>query len=136
MAQNQVYLIKSGDGSFTDVAGESNLSGGIAKTTALVSSDLNNNRDVDFFLINFGASNQLFNNMRDGTFKPVQDLTMAGHGTGLGLGAGDINRTPHTLYIKYNIMATRGQLTGAVALGGKGNLAAQGHNKSARHAHR
>ena len=63
-----VLFRNNGDGTFEDVAESAQLTGGQTRSTSLVTSDLDNSRDVDFYLLNHGADNLLLNNLRDGTF--------------------------------------------------------------------
>ncbi len=62
---------KDGQWSFTDITEQTGLGGGANKTTAVVCTDYDNHRDVDFFVVNYGAPVQLFANQRDGSFKEV-----------------------------------------------------------------
>lgn len=89
--RNVLYR-NNGDGTFEDVAVAAQLTGGAARTTALVTSDFDNSRDVDFFLLNHGADNLLLNNLRDGTFGNASATVTEGQGRGVGVGAGDFNR--------------------------------------------
>jgi Flp pilus assembly protein TadD len=89
-APNVLYR-NNGDGTFTEIGQSSKLAGGNLRTTAFLAADLDNTRDVDFFLVNQGADNQLWNNLRDGTFERVTELAAKGTGYGVGIGAGDLN---------------------------------------------
>ncbi len=94
-APNVLYR-NNGNGGFTEVGEASHLAGGTLRTAGFVPSDFDNSRDVDFLLVNFGAPNQLFNNLRDGTFKPVEDTSLAGSNRGFSAGIGDLNRDGFT----------------------------------------
>jgi Flp pilus assembly protein TadD len=90
--ENKLYR-NNGNGSFTEITAQTGLSGGKNKTTAVVATDYNNRRDIDFLVVNYGAPTQLFSNQRDGSFKEV--ATQAGvnfTGKSLGAGAGDLNK--------------------------------------------
>ncbi|HEY6400140.1 MAG TPA: FG-GAP-like repeat-containing protein, partial [Blastocatellia bacterium] len=103
--ENKLYR-NNGNGSFTDITAQTGLGGGKNKTTAVVATDYNNQRDIDFLVVNYGSPVQLFSNQRDGSFKEVaaqvgikeSDKTL-GVGAGvlnscktLGVGAGDLNK--------------------------------------------
>ena len=91
-ADNVLYR-NNGDGTFSDVAVPSGLSGGALRTAGAICTDFDNSRDIDFYLVNLGAPNQLFSNLRDGTFVDISENgSAAGVGHGVGLGIGDINR--------------------------------------------
>ena len=84
---------KDGQWSFTDVSEQTGLSGGTNKTTAVVCTDYDNHRDVDFFVVNYGAPVQLFANQRDGSFKEVAKQVGIDQATRtFGAGAGDLNK--------------------------------------------
>ncbi len=90
-ADNVLYR-NNGDGSFTDVSDRSGLKGGALKTVSAICTDFDNSRDIDFYFVNLDAPNQLFSNLRDGTFRDVALQVMAtGEGRGVGIGAGDLN---------------------------------------------
>ena len=93
-AANVLYR-NNGNGTFTDVSESSRLHGGELRTTALITADFDNSRDVDFFLLNYGDENQLWSNLRDGSFRMVADTVLNGVGGGVGVGAGDLNRDSH-----------------------------------------
>lgn len=88
---------KDGQWSFTDITEQTGLSGGVNKTTAVVCTDYDNHRDVDFFVVNYGAPVQLFANQRDGSFKEL--AVQAGinfTGNSLGVAVGDVNKDGYT----------------------------------------
>jgi len=90
--ENKLYR-NNGNGSFTDITAQTGLSGGKNKTTAVVATDYNNQRDIDFLVVNYGAPAQLFSNQRDGSFKEVAAQTGFNFsGPSLGAGAGDLNK--------------------------------------------
>lgn len=75
-AANKLYR-NNGNGTFTDVSLESGLGREIRRTVAVVCTDFDNSRDVDFYLVNLGAPNQLLRNLRDGTFQDVASRVQA-----------------------------------------------------------
>src|SRR5262245_45875640 len=94
--ENKLYR-NNGAGSFTDITAQTGLGGGKGKTTAVVATDYNNQRDIDFLVVNYGSPVQLFSNQRDGSFKEV--AAQAGikeSGKTLGVGAGDLNKDGFT----------------------------------------
>ncbi|MFQ5740037.1 MAG: FG-GAP-like repeat-containing protein [Acidobacteriota bacterium] len=90
-ADNVLYR-NNGDGTFADVSTLSGLAGQGRKTVGVMTTDFNNSRDVDFYFVNLGAPNQLFSNLRDGTFADVgaaSGVALPGAG---GIGIGDFNQ--------------------------------------------
>lgn len=82
---------------FTDITDQTKLGGGASKTTAVVCTDYDNHRDVDFFVVNYNAPVQLFANQRDGSFRDV--AAQAGineNGNSISAGAGDVNKDGFT----------------------------------------
>lgn len=91
-AGNVLYR-NNGNGTFIDVSEESKTVGEDTKSTAVLSGDLDNSRDVDFYVVNQDAPNQLMNNMRDGTFSsPAGNAADVISSTSLGVTAGDLSR--------------------------------------------
>jgi hypothetical protein len=90
-APNVLYR-NNGDGSFTDISDASGLSGAQERSLAVVTSDLDNTRDIDFLIVNHGDKNRLMTNMRDGTFRRVPGSALEGSGSSVGIGIGDLNR--------------------------------------------
>ncbi|HEX5085720.1 MAG TPA: CRTAC1 family protein, partial [Blastocatellia bacterium] len=94
--ENKLYR-NNGNGSFTDITAQTGLGGGKNKTTAVVATDYNNQRDIDFLVVNYGSPAQLFSNQRDGSFKEVAaQVGIKEAGKTLGVGAGDINKDSFT----------------------------------------
>ena len=91
---DNVLYQNNGEGTFTDVSKVSGLDGGARKTVGVMCTDFNNTRDVDFYLVNLGSPNQLFSNLRDGTFLDVADKAgVAGKGISTtGVAVGDFNK--------------------------------------------
>ncbi len=90
--ENRLYR-NNGNGSFTDITAQTGLGGGKNKTTAIVATDFNNQRDIDFLVVNYGSPVQLFSNQRDGSFKEVAAQVGANFsGKALGAGVGDLNK--------------------------------------------
>src|SRR4030095_545325 len=89
--ENKLYRNNS-NGSFSDITAQTGLGGGKNKTTAVVATDYNNQRDIDFLVVNYGSPVQLFSNQRDGSFKEVAArVGIKFSGRALGVGAGGIN---------------------------------------------
>ncbi len=90
--ENRLFR-NNGNGSFTDITAQTGLGGGKNKTTSVVATDFNNQRDIDFLVVNYGSPAQLFSNQRDGSFKEVAAQTgFDFSGKSLGVGAGDLNK--------------------------------------------
>lgn len=60
------------NGTFTDVTQEAGI-GGARRSRGVVFTDYDNDRDVDFFVLNDGEPDQLFSNNRDGTFTDMAE---------------------------------------------------------------
>lgn len=71
-APNRLYR-NNGDGSFTDIAVETRTDGGEARSLGALFSDLDDDRDTDFIVINDGAPANVFANDRVGTFSDAAD---------------------------------------------------------------
>jgi len=87
----------NGNATFTDITQPAGLQGGVAegltKTTAIIGTDYNNQRDIDLLFVNYGAPVQLFSNQRDGSFR--EEARRAGlnfSGRAFGVAAGDLNK--------------------------------------------
>ncbi len=90
--ENKLFQ-NNGNGTFTDITAKTGLAGGKNKTTAVVPTDFNNQRDIDFFVVNYGSPAQLFSNQRDGSFREIAASTGINFsGKALGVGAGDLNK--------------------------------------------
>lgn len=90
--ENRLFR-NNGNGSFTDTTAPSGLGGGRQKTTAIVCTDYNNQRDIDFLFVNYGGPVQLFSNQRDGSFREVAARAgLKSAGKSFGAGAGDLNK--------------------------------------------
>jgi len=90
--ENRLFQ-NNGNGTFTDIAAKTGLAGGKTKTTAVVPTDYNNQRDIDFFIVNYGSAAQLFSNQRDGSFKEIAaSVGINFTGKAFGVGAGDLNK--------------------------------------------
>ncbi len=94
--ENKLFR-NNGNGSFTDITAQTGLGGGKSKTTAVVATDYNNQRDIDFLVVNYGSPVQLFSNQRDGSFKEVAaQVGIKETYKILGVGAGDLNKDGFT----------------------------------------
>src|SRR5262249_14172176 len=68
--ENKLFR-NNGNGTFTDITAQAGVGGGKNRTTAVVPTDYNNQRDIDFLVVNYAGPVQLFSNQRDGSFKEV-----------------------------------------------------------------
>lgn len=66
-----LLLRNDGNGKFTDITKEAQLATSAGHAVAVVPTDFNNHRDIDLFVINYGAAPTLYSNLRDGTFRDV-----------------------------------------------------------------
>jgi tetratricopeptide (TPR) repeat protein len=66
-APNRLYR-NNGNGTFTEIAKESGTDGGAPRSLGSVFSDVDDDRDVDFVVVNEGSRPLLFSNDRVGTF--------------------------------------------------------------------
>lgn len=96
----------NGNGTFVDITGQAGLGGGATKTTSVVGTDFNNQRDIDLLFVNYGSPIQLFSNQRDGSFREVATGVGLGFtGRGTGVGVGDLNKDN---FIDFYIAASDG----------------------------
>ncbi|MGH9753024.1 MAG: FG-GAP-like repeat-containing protein, partial [Blastocatellia bacterium] len=101
--ENKLYR-NNGAGGFTDITAQTGLGGGKNKTTAVVATDFNNQRDIDFLVVNYASPVQLFSNQRDGSFKEVAaQVGIKETGRALGVGAGDLNKDGFTDFYLSNL---------------------------------
>ena len=98
------HFRNNGNGSFTEITEQSGLGGGNNKTTSVVATDFNNQRDIDLLVVNYNAPAQLFSNQRDGSFKDVAapaGLTQSFKA--LSVAVGDLNKDNYVdLYFPQN----------------------------------
>lgn len=129
--ENKLFR-NNGNGTFTDISTQTGLGGGKNKTTAIVPTDYNNQRDIDFFVANYASPAQLFSNQRDGSFKEIAaSVGINFNGRSLGAGAGDLNKDNFTDFYLPNaegkdalfLSDGRGGFTASQTVGN--NLAAQ-----------
>ena len=95
--QKNLVFRNNGMGVFSEIAGPAGLDGGARKTTAVIGTDYNNQRDVDLLFVQYGEPVQLFSNQRDGSFRELAaevGLRVVSHG--FGVAAGDLNKDNFT----------------------------------------
>lgn len=91
-AENKLFR-NNGTGGFADDTAKSGVSGGKLKTTAVVATDFNNQRDIDLLVVNYGGPAQLFSNQRDGSFKDVAaTVGLKVTAPALNVAVGDLNK--------------------------------------------
>ena len=79
-----LLFLNNGDGTFTDVSGESGITAVASKGLGVVSGDFNNDQHPDLYVANDGEANNLWLNQGNGTF---QD-----HGILLGAALNEVGR--------------------------------------------
>jgi tetratricopeptide (TPR) repeat protein len=94
-----LLLRNDGKGKFTDITAQAKVAapGGAGHAVAVVPTDYDNHRDIDLFVLNYGAAPTLFSNQRDGSFKdfaPEVGLGRAARFTCAA--AGDVNKDGYT----------------------------------------
>lgn len=96
-AENKFFRNK-GDGTFTDDTAKAGVGGGKLKTTSVVATDFNNQRDIDLLVVNYGGPVQLFSNQRDGSFKDVAEQVGIGSlkANSFSVAVGDLNKDGYT----------------------------------------
>jgi tetratricopeptide (TPR) repeat protein len=95
--EKNLVFRNNGMGQFTEISGPAGLDGGARKTTAVIGTDYNNQRDVDLLVVQYGEPVQLFSNQRDGSFRELAaevGLRVVSHG--FGVAAGDLNKDNFT----------------------------------------
>ncbi len=63
-------LRNNGNGTFTDISDTAKINAP-SRAVAVVPTDFDNRRDVDFLILNYGGAPQLWQNLRDGSFRNV-----------------------------------------------------------------
>jgi len=91
-ARNALWR-NNGDGTFTDVASDEGVDGGDAHTTGVLFFDVDDDRDLDLYVINDREANQLFLNDRIGRYRNATPSFPGLDDDGPGLGAllGDVD---------------------------------------------
>ena len=83
----------NGDGTFEEVAAASGVSGGSSASMSVLFLDVDDDRDLDLYVVNDGESNQLFLNDRIGRYREAtaQYPGLGDDGPGLGALLGDVD---------------------------------------------
>jgi hypothetical protein len=68
-----LLLRNDGKGKFTDITSQAKVAppGGAGHAVAVIPTDYDNHRDIDLFVLHYGAAPVLFSNQRDGSFRDV-----------------------------------------------------------------
>ncbi len=91
-AENHLFR-NNRDGTFTDVAPQTRTTGGANRSLMAIFSDWDDDRDVDFLVVNDGAPVQVFSNDRVGTFTEVsEEWGVETAGRMRGAASGDFDR--------------------------------------------
>lgn len=82
------------NGSFTEVASQAGIDGGSAATIGVTFFDVDDDQDLDLYLVNNGSTNRIFLNDRIGRYTDATPLfpELADDGPGLGALLGDLDR--------------------------------------------
>ena len=90
-------LRNNGDGKFTDISAEAKLTESKGHAVAVVPTDYDNGRDVDFLVLNYKEPPTLYRNLRDSTFANVAKSVGLPDGDGFTCAAaGDFNKDGFT----------------------------------------
>ncbi len=91
-AENRLFR-NNQDGAFTDVALETRTTGGARRSLTAIFSDWDDDRDVDFLVVNDGAPVQVFSNDRIGAFTEISEAWgVETAGRMRGVASGDFDR--------------------------------------------
>ncbi|HSF15845.1 MAG TPA: CRTAC1 family protein, partial [Vicinamibacteria bacterium] len=91
-APNRLYR-NNGNGTFTETAQETRTDGGAKRSLVALFSDLDEDRDIDFIVVNDGAPSDVFSNDRVGTFtKSAVDFGVETGARTRGVDSGDFDR--------------------------------------------
>ena len=83
----------NGNGTFTDNTLAAGLGESTTRTTAIIGTDFNNQRDIDLLFVNHGAPIQLYSNQRDGSFREeASRVGLKYNGRAFGVAIGDLNK--------------------------------------------
>jgi Flp pilus assembly protein TadD len=90
-APNQL-LRNNGDGTFTDISEAAKINVP-SRAIAVIPTDFDNRRDVDFLVLNYGGAPQLWQNLRDGSFRDVaKEVGLDKEGKWISAAIGDFNK--------------------------------------------
>ena len=91
--QINVLYRNNGDGTFTDITEQAGVGNDGNRSTAVLFTDFDNDRDVDFYVVNDLGPNALYSNNRDGTFTNVAERTgVHDNGRGVDIAGGDVDK--------------------------------------------
>ena len=94
-APNQL-LRNNGNGTFTDISEMAKINQS-SRAVAVVPTDFDNRRDIDFLVLNYGAAPQLWQNLRDGSFRNVAgEINLEKTDKWLSAAVGDFNKDSFT----------------------------------------
>ena len=82
----------NGDGTFTDISAAAKIDSA-GRAVAVIPTDFDNRRDMDLLVLNHGKKPNLFQNLRDGTFRDVaEEVGLGIEDKWLSAAAGDFNK--------------------------------------------
>jgi Flp pilus assembly protein TadD len=91
-SNSNLMFRNNGDGTFVEEAEKMGVSGKGANSRDVVFGDFDDDGDIDFFVANENASNTLFSNQRQGSFKDItEECGLKSTGGSVSAAAGDYN---------------------------------------------
>ena len=83
----------NGDGSFSDISSAAKIGSGSSSVVSVIPTDFDNRRDVDLLVLISNQHPNLFQNLRDGTFRDVaESVGLVIEGEWISAAAGDFNK--------------------------------------------
>lgn len=92
-----MLIRNNGNGKFADITAQAKIAGASGHAVAIVPTDYDNRRDVDFVVANYNDAPALFANLRDGTFRnAAAEVGLTAKERFTCIAAGDANKDDYT----------------------------------------